>query len=213
MKYFVKTPGWLQRLYPSCTWKMPAGNKTIYLSFDDGPHPVATPFVLDQLKKFNAKATFFCIGKNVMEYPAIYQQILLEGHSVGNHTHNHLNGFKTNDEEYYKNIATARVYIASNLFRPPYGKATRRQLKNLTAGTNGFTPVMWSVLSGDFDKGITAETCLQNVVRNTSDGAIVVFHDSEKAFDKLQHSLPKLLQYFFERGYYFEKIEVSAQNK
>lgn len=213
MKYFVKTPGWLQRLYPSCTWKMPAGNKTIYLSFDDGPHPVATPFVLDQLKKFNAKATFFCIGKNVMEYPAIYQQILLEGHSVGNHTHNHLNGFKTNDEEYYKNIATARVYIASNLFRPPYGKATRRQLKNLTAGTNGFTPVMWSVLSGDFDKGITAETCLQNVVRNTSDGAIVVFHDSEKAFDKLQHTLPKLLQYFFERGYYFEKIEVSAQNK
>ena len=213
MKYFVKTPGWLQWLYPRCTWKMPAGNKTIYLSFDDGPHPVATPFVLNQLKKFNAKATFFCIGKNVMEYPAIYQQILLEGHSVGNHTHNHLNGFKTNDEEYYKNIATAGSYIASKLFRPPYGKATRRQLKNLTAGTNGFTPVMWSVLSGDFDTGITAETCLQNVIRNTSDGAIVVFHDSEKAFNKLQQTLPKLLQYFFERGYYFEKIQVSVKNK
>jgi peptidoglycan/xylan/chitin deacetylase (PgdA/CDA1 family) len=185
---------------------MPANNKKIYLSFDDGPHPVATPFVLDQLKKMNAKATFFCIGKNVVDYPAIYEQIIADGHAVGNHTHNHLNGWKTNNYEYYKNIAIAKCYIASNLFRPPYGKATRRQLKDLTASPNGFTSVMWTVLSGDFDASITDETCLQNVIKNTSDGAIVVFHDSAKAFDKLQYALPRMLNYFSERGFSFEKI-------
>jgi peptidoglycan/xylan/chitin deacetylase (PgdA/CDA1 family) len=210
MKYFVKTPGWLQWLYPRCIWQMPANNKTIYLSFDDGPHPEATPFVLSHLKKFNARATFFCIGKNVVEYPAIYQQIIANGHAVGNHTHNHLNGWKTNDYEYYKNIAVARAYIDSTLFRPPYGKATRRQLKGLAANPNGLTPVMWTVLSGDFDAGITAEKCLQNVIQNTSDGAILVFHDSTKAFDKLQYVLPKMLSYFSERGFCFEKIEVSS---
>lgn len=209
MKYFVKTPGWLQWLYPRCIWQMPANTKTIYLSFDDGPHPIATPFVLDQLKMFNAKATFFCIGKNVVENPDIYQQVITDGHAVGNHTHNHLNGWKTNDNEYYKNIAIAQSYIDSTLFRPPYGKATRRQLKGLSAGPNGFTSVMWTVLSGDFDTSITAEKCLQNVIKNTTDGAIVVFHDSAKALEKLQYALPKMLNYFSEQGFSFEKIEMS----
>ena len=213
MKYFVKTPGWLQWLYPNCIWQMPTNAKTIYLSFDDGPHPEATPFVLDQLKIFNAKATFFCIGKNVVNYSTVYKQILAAGHAVGNHTHNHLNGWKTNEYDYYKNVEVAKCYIASNLFRPPYGKATKRQLKVLSASPYGITPVMWTVLSGDFDTSITAENCLQNVIRYTNNGTIVVFHDSAKALDKLKYALPKMLSYFSERGYSFDKIAVSTKNE
>ena len=137
MKYFVKTPWWLKKIYSSYTWSIPTKEKIIYLTFDDGPHPEITPFVLKELKNYNALATFFCIGKNVLAYPGIYKQILDEGHSVGNHTQNHLNGWKTSNDAYMKDIAEAANYIDSNLFRPPYGKITSFQAKHLHAAMKG----------------------------------------------------------------------------
>jgi len=185
---------------------MPAGQRKIYLTFDDGPHPVATPFVLEQLKKYNAKATFFCIGKNVDEYPFLYEEILDAGHSVGNHTYNHLNGWKTNDSEYIANIAQAKDRIDSGLFRPPYGRATKFQLKLIRR--QGITPVMWSVLSGDFDTQLTKEKCLRNVLKNTGDGSIIIFHDSAKAYERLQYALPGVLEYYSAKGFQFEQISM-----
>ena len=160
---------------------MPGTEKIIYLSFDDGPHPFATPFVLDELKKHKAKGTFFCIGKNVQENTAIYKRILDEGHAVGNHTHHHLNGWQTPQDAYLKDIAEAGKFIYSNLFRPPYGKATKAQLKILSALPYQLSPIMWTVLSGDFDTQLSKEKCLNNILNKTSKGSIIVFHDSEKA--------------------------------
>jgi peptidoglycan-N-acetylglucosamine deacetylase len=207
MFYLVKTPWWLKHLYPGCTWQMPGREKKIYLSFDDGPHPAATSFVLETLKKYNAKATFFCIGKNVAEYPFIYEQIIDEGHQVGNHTYNHLNGWKTSDEEYVNDTLLAKKYIDSNLFRPPYGRATKFQLKVLNT-QYGLNPIMWTVLSGDFDLKLSKENCLLNVLNKPSKGAIVVFHDSEKAYEKVQYVLPRMLSHFSEKGYQFESIKI-----
>lgn len=204
MFYFVKTPWWLKKLYPECVWEMPGQQKKIYLSFDDGPHPVATPFVLEQLKKYNANATFFCIGKNVEEYPFLYEEILDAGHVTGNHTFNHLNGWKTDDAVYVEDIIQAKKRIDSNLFRPPYGRATKFQLRLLTK--QKMLPVMWTVLSGDFDTGISKEKCLNNVVKNTVAGSIVIFHDSAKAYERLEYVLPRVLDHFSSKGFQFEKI-------
>lgn len=212
MFYFVKTPGWLRKLYPGCTWRLSTEEKIIYLTFDDGPHPVATSFVLEALKKYRAKATFFCIGKNVLEQPELYNRIVDEGHSVGNHTFNHLNGWKTKDDAYLHDIAEAKKYIDASLFRPPYGRITKFQLNLLSTERFNLTPVMWTVLSGDFDVKLDKHKCLQNVIKNTGEGSIVVFHDSEKAFDRMEFALPKMLEYFTKKGYRFEKIVV-GKNK
>ena len=211
MFYFVKTPWWLKKFYPECIWQMEGGEKKIYLTFDDGPHPVATSFVLEQLKKYNAKATFFCIGKNVEEYPFLYEEILDEGHVAGNHTYSHLNGWKTSDDIYIDDIVQAKKRIDSNLFRPPYGRATKFQLKLVRQ--QGIVPVMWTVLSGDFDTGLSKEKCLSNVLRNTADGSIVILHDSAKAFERLEYVLPRVLEYFSAKGFQFEQItENKLQN-
>jgi peptidoglycan-N-acetylglucosamine deacetylase len=207
MFYLVKTPWWLKKIYPECTWQMDTAEKKIYLTFDDGPHPVATSFILEELKKFNAKATFFCIGKNVAEYPFIYEQIIDEGHRPGNHTYNHLNGWKTSDENYINNAVMAKKLIDSNLFRPPYGRATKFQLK-LLRSQYGLSPIMWTVLSGDFDTSLSKKKCLQHVMNKTNSGSIVVFHDSEKAYEKVQYVLPKMLSHFSEQGYQFEGIKI-----
>lgn len=203
MFYFVKTPWWLKLLYKGCTWQMPPGrDKVLYLTFDDGPHPVATPFVLDELKKYNAKATFFCIGKNVSENRKIYEQMISEGHQAGNHTHNHLNGWATKNDTYLQNIADAAVHIQSSLFRPPYGRIKKTQVKLLQQ----YRIVMWTVLSGDFDTKLSKEKCAENVLRNAESGAVVVFHDSAKAFEKLKYALPLVLSHFSKQGYRFETI-------
>ena len=208
MFYFVKTPGWLRKLYKGCIWQMPGNEKIIYLTFDDGPHPEATKFVLDTLNQWGATATFFCIGKNVVAHPDIYRRILEEGHAVGNHTFNHLNGWKTPNEEYMSNIAEAKKYIDSDLFRPPYGRISKFQLKLLQLDSYKLITIMWTVLSGDFDLNITKERCLRNVVNKSGNGSIVLFHDSVKAFEKMAFTLPKVLEHFSERGYRFEKIKL-----
>jgi peptidoglycan/xylan/chitin deacetylase (PgdA/CDA1 family) len=208
MFYFVKTPWLLKKWYSTCIWDIPTRDKVIYLSFDDGPHPVATPFILDELKKYGAKATFFCIGRNVMEQPALYKRILEEGHRVGNHTHDHLNGWKVSDEDYFGNVRQAALYIDSNLFRPPYGKMTRFQIANLGAGPAAhFKIIMWDVLSADFDPRISPVECAANVINNTRNGSIVIFHDSAKAFERTHIALPLVLDFFGGRGYRFEVIE------
>ena len=206
MFYFKKTPWWIKKIYKSCVWEININEKNIYLTFDDGPHPVATPFVLDELKKHNAKATFFCIGKNVVLYPEIYQRILTEGHSIGNHTFNHLDGWKTKTDIYIENILSAKKQINSILFRPPYGKITFEQLKILHQPKIFFKVIMWSVLSGDFDVEISNIKCLNNVIKNTDKGSIVVFHDNEKALEKIRFVLPKVLDYFTEQQYEFRNI-------
>jgi peptidoglycan/xylan/chitin deacetylase (PgdA/CDA1 family) len=208
MFYFVKTPGWLKRIYASYIWNMPANDKTLYLTFDDGPHPEATPFVLKNLKRHNALATFFCIGKNVVAYPDIYKQIINEGHAVGNHTYNHLNGWKTSNDNYMSDIALASYEIDSNLFRPPYGRITSFQAKNLRPVMKGKEPriIMWDVLSGDFDIECTPEQCLANVIFTSVPGSIIVFHDSEKAFRKLEYAIPRILNHFSEKGYLFKSL-------
>lgn len=207
MRYFAKTPWLLKKMYSSGIWDMPDREKVLYLTFDDGPHPEATAFVLDQLRKYNAKATFFCIGKNVVNHRDIYTNIINEGHRIGNHTYNHLNGWKTDDKKYFEDIAEARKYIDSNLFRPPYGKISKLQLKYLTESFK-MKAIMWSVLSGDFDAAITSEKCLKNVLFSAKNGSIVVFHDSDKAFKHLQYCLPKTLAFFSDRGYRFDKINL-----
>lgn len=203
--YLVKTPWWLIKIYSSeLTWKIPVENNEIFLTFDDGPHPAITPFVLNCLRQRNAKATFFCIGKNVLQYPEIFRQIIDEGHKIGNHTHNHLNGWKTRDASYFENIILAKKYIDSNLFRPPYGKITRFQIQQLLPV---FNIIMWDVLSGDFDANLSPQKCLHNVLSNTRPGSVIVFHDSEKAFPRLEYALPKALDYFFEKKYLMKAID------
>jgi len=206
--YLVKTPWFLKKIYPDYLWHVDTQEKELYLTFDDGPHPVATPFVLRQLKQYNALATFFCIGKNVIKYPEIYKQILDEGHGTGNHTQNHLNGWKTADDVYLKDIAEASSHISSNLFRPPYGRITSFQARNLKPIMKGKETriVMWDVLSGDFDTTNTPQNCLANVVLKSVTGSVVVFHDSEKAFPSLEYTLPRVLRFFIEKGYSFKAL-------
>jgi peptidoglycan/xylan/chitin deacetylase (PgdA/CDA1 family) len=201
--YRVKTPWWLPKLLPSSLiWKMPDTTPpSVYLTFDDGPHPVATPFVLEQLCLFNAKATFFCIGKNVTQYGDIFEQIKADGHAVGNHTHNHLNGWKTDNKTYITNIAAAHKSIGSHLFRPPYGRIKRAQAYLISASAQPFKIFMWDVLSADFDTGITPQQCLDNVLKNIQPGSIIVFHDSVKAWDRMSYALPRVLAFCKEKGW------------
>ena len=204
MFYLVNTPWWLKLLYRQCVWEMPADTKKVYLSFDDGPHPEITSFVLDMLAKYGAKASFFCIGDNVRKYPEVFQRIINEGHSIGNHSFHHLNGWKTRDEDYFSDIEKASALIPSKLFRPPYGKIRFSQIRSLKA--MGLQPIMWTVLSGDFDKSISKERVAENIIKNIRPGAIVIFHDSEKAGEKMKYALPLVLETISERGWVAEKL-------
>ncbi len=206
MFYLIKTPAWAKKVFPGRIWDFPSDKNELFLTFDDGPHPVHTPFVLDELRAHNAKATFFCIGKNVADHPEIYRRILEEGHAVGNHTYNHLNGWKVKDEIYLENIQKAQQYIDSTLFRPPYGRMTTFQVKQLLSPRYRLKTVMWTVLSGDFDEAISPAQCLQNVLLHTAKGAIIVFHDSEKAQERMRHALPAVLKYFGGKGFTFNSV-------
>jgi len=204
--YFIKTPNLIKLIFKNWVWSFSSKEKVLYLTFDDGPTPEITNWTLDQLKKHNAKATFFCIGKNAEAYPAIYQNIIDQEHSIGNHTNNHLNGFNTKTSTYIKNIEFSEKNLAQSvkLFRPPYGKLKLSQ--SVKIRKKGYKIIMWDVLSADFDTTITAQECLQNVIGNTRNGSIIVFHDSLKAQEKMQFVLPKILEYYSEKGYLFKAI-------
>lgn len=195
--YWVKTPQWIKRFFPTqLIWDMPSdGEAAVYLTFDDGPHPTATPFVLDQLRKYNAAATFFCVGNNVSHYPEVYELVTAAGHATGNHTYNHVNGWKASSDHYLKNIERAAKYIHSKAFRPPYGRIKYSQIRKLQRRHPDWKIYMWDILCGDFDKTITDEECLSNVLSNIRPGSIVIFHDSEKAYDHMSYALPRVLEY------------------
>lgn len=197
--YFKKTPLLIKWLYPGLVWNKSRQEKTIYITFDDGPIPQITPWVLEQLAKFDAKATFFCIGENVLKHPDVYEQVKAAGHRIGNHTYNHLNGWKTSTEMYTENVQKCADLVHSNLFRPPYGRLKYGQIDKLT----NYQIVMWDVLSGDFDTLISPTTCLHNVLNNTENGSIIVFHDSLKAEKNLRYVLPIVLSFWKEKGYQF----------
>jgi peptidoglycan/xylan/chitin deacetylase (PgdA/CDA1 family) len=202
--YLVKNPSLLKKVFPSLLWKVNTKEKELYLTFDDGPHPDITPWVLDVLDQFDAKATFFCVGKNVEKYPKVYQEILRRGHTVGNHTQNHLNGWKTPTKEYVKNTELCAQVVESKLFRPPYGKIKTTQIKRLK---KDYKIVMWSVISADFDKNIVPEECVNIVIQNADYGNIIVFHDSEKAETNMRHALPKVLNHFTQIGWKFKALK------
>jgi peptidoglycan/xylan/chitin deacetylase (PgdA/CDA1 family) len=204
--YLVKTPWLLKKLYPQLHWNRSRTEPVIYLTFDDGPIPIVTPFVLSCLKQYNAKATFFCIGDNVQKHPEIYQQVLTGGHAVGNHTFNHLKGWKTEDKVYIDNFLKADELFKTSLFRPPYGRIRRSQIKQLKALKPDLQIIMWDVLSGDFDMALKPADCLKGVLKHTGNGAIVVFHDSLKAYTRLEYVLPRALAYWSKAGYRFETI-------
>ena len=212
----VKTPVVAKRMFPNYVWDIPSTNKAIYLTFDDGPTPEITNWTLDVLKEYEAKATFFCIGKNIENHPDIFQNILKDDHVIGNHTNNHIKGWRTSTNDYLSNIEKAQKIIDSqmankeilvkNLFRPPYGQIRPKQGKSLTQ--LNYKIVMWNVLSFDWDHTISNETCLGNVINNTSDGSIVVFHDSVKASSNMKYALPKMLEHFSKQGYSFKSIDI-----
>lgn len=210
-KYFIKTPWIVKKIFfPNYIWSLPANENAVYLTFDDGPHPTITPWVLSELKKYEAAASFFCIGNNVEKHPEIYQRILEEGHATGNHTHHHLNGWKTKDEIYLNDISKAGQLIKSNLFRPPYGRIKNTQAKKIgdALQTDATRIIMWDVLSADFDSSFSPQQCLSNVLENVSAGSIIVFHDSEKAFSNLKYVLPETLMSLSKEGFRFKKIEL-----
>jgi len=204
--YLVKTPWLLKKLYPQLVWDAPKDSRCIYLTFDDGPIPIVTPFVLNILKQYNARATFFCIGDNVTKHPDVFEQVKNAGHAIGNHTYNHLKGWDTEDPTYLENFLKANEQLNTNLFRPPYGRIRRSQIKLLKQHNPQLKIMMWNVLSGDFDVNLKPERCLKNIIKNTQSGDIVLFHDSLKAFDRLEYALPKAMEHWAGLGYEFKSL-------
>ena len=219
--YLARTPYLLKKIYPNAIWRLSAVDKKIYLTFDDGPVESITPWVLDVLKKYAIKATFFCVGANIEKHPAIYKRMVAEGHQTGNHTYNHLKGWNTHTKDYFKNIVwcdkilnaapSPLLYGLSSekraevkpLFRPPYGKMKKSQYKMLS---KKYSIIMWDVLSGDYSKKTSNEKCLSNVMNNVRNGSIVVFHDSIKAESNLKYTLVPFIEWALEEGYIFNKI-------
>lgn len=208
---WIKTHWLIKKLFSNYIWEIPNSENKIYLTFDDGPTPEITEWTLQQLKKYNAKATFFCIGDNIRKYPEIFKKVIEEGHSIGNHTFNHLNGWNTSKQDYLENAKKCQSEIYNlqpaicTLFRPPYGKikpSQSRELRKL-----GYKIIMWDIISYDFDAKISKEKCLENVLTNVKSGSIIVFHDSIKAFPNLEYTLPKVLEILNKKGFVFVKID------
>ena len=205
MFYFTKKPWILKQIYGKCIWEMDEKQKVLYLTFDDGPHPTETGFILDLLKQYNALATFFCLGENIEAYPDIFHKVVAEGHGVGNHTYSHLDGWRTPNEKYFTDIKKADALIHSKLFRPPYGHITRFEVKRLREEFQ-YNTIMWSIMAGDFDKKTSGEQCLKNVTQNAKEGSIIVFHDNDSASANMRYALPHILERFSKEGFRFEKI-------
>lgn len=204
-----RTPFILPLIYPSLTWRMPSDQNDLYLTFDDGPVPGPTDFVLDVLAKTSVKATFFCIGDNIRKHPELFSSIIANGHAVGNHTTNHLNGWRTPSKAYVENVdgfdeiaQKAGLQAPTRLFRPPYGQISRKQVRLLA----GYQIIMWDALSQDYNKNISVENCLKRTIRATRPGSIIVFHDSYKAQRNMEYTLPRLIDHFTGRGFRFKAI-------
>lgn len=205
-----RTPFLLPLLYPSLTWRVPITQRELYLTFDDGPFPGPTDFVLSELKNASAQATFFCIGDNITKYPQLFTSIIDHGHAVANHTFNHVNGWQTDVNLYRENIKSCQYEMDKIappdlplFFRPPYGKITRSQIRSLPE----YKIIMWDVLSKDYNKNLDAQKCLRNTIEATRPGSIIVFHDSVKAERNLMYVLPRFIDYFTEKGFAFKKLE------
>jgi peptidoglycan/xylan/chitin deacetylase (PgdA/CDA1 family) len=207
---WIKTHWIIKKMFPNYIWDIPNTENKIFLTFDDGPTPEVTQWTLKELQKYEAKATFFCIGDNLRKYPEIYKEIIQNGHAVGNHTFNHLNGWKTNTQAYTENTKLFETELSKistvtcNLFRPPYGKIKLSQSKIIRK--KGYKIIMWDVLSADYDPTITPEECLENVLHNVQSGSIIVFHDSIKGFKNLEFVLPRTLEFIKKRGFICEAI-------
>lgn len=207
----VKTPSVVRKMFPNYIWNVSTSEPVVYLTFDDGPTPEITEWVLHELNKFNAKATFFCIGDNVTKHNHVFKRIIEKGHAIGNHTHNHLRGWKTKTKIYIENVNQAHDVLetqlqATNLFRPPYGHIKPKQAKQLIS--KGYKIIMWDVLSFDWDAQTNNKTCLENIIKNTSRGSIIVFHDSVKASNNLKFTLPKVLEHFTNKGFSFKALDI-----
>ncbi|UUC46662.1 polysaccharide deacetylase family protein [Flavobacterium cerinum] len=212
MSFWVKTNNIVKRIFFNQVWDIPNTQNTIYLTFDDGPTPEITEWVLNILDSHAIPATFFCIGNNIDKHPDIFKKVIAHGHRIGNHTYNHLKGWKTNNDEYIRNtkgceeaiIKHSEGKINTRLFRPPYGKI--KPLQSRLLRKQGYQIIMWDVISMDYDKTVTPEECIQNVIQNARQGSIIVFHDSQKAFQNLEHALPKAIQGLKERGFRFDVL-------
>ena len=204
--YLVRTPTVVQRLFPDYTWRGRAGGERprLYLTFDDGPIPGVTPWVLETLAAYDARATFFCVGENAERYPGLLRDLEAAGHTLGNHTHNHLSGWGTERTPYVANVSRCAEAVDSPLFRPPYGRLRPSQAEDLRS--RDYRIVMWDVLSGDFDADLSPADCLSNVIDNAVPGSIVVFHDSLKAERNLRHALPGVLAHYAGLGFEFAAL-------
>lgn len=198
--YFVRTPHIIKKLFSQIIWDLPNKENNVYLTFDDGPHPEITLWVLVQLKKYNAKATFFCLGENAEKYPEIVQQVLNEGHAIGNHSYSHLNGWKTDNKIYLEDVEKCTKLLMRNsnngfYFRPPYGKIKNTQIKNIKSQI-----INWTLMPGDFDQTITSQKCYSNLTKKIKSGDIICLHDNEKSWKHLQYCLPKFLEFCKEKN-------------
>ena len=202
--YLVKTPRIIDNLYAKRIWRMNEVEKVVYLTFDDGPIPEITPWILDRLNEYQAKATFFCVGENVLRHEDIYERILAEGHQVGNHTHKHLNASKYSDEQYFEDVEACAQVMDTSLFRPPYGRLGKQKEKHLLE--KGYQIIMWDVLSGDFDPKVDGEKCFDNVIKHVQNGSIVVLHDNIKSIETIHFALPKILDHLTAQGYELKAI-------
>ena len=211
MSFWIKTNHFVKWIFPNYVWDIPNHENKVFLTFDDGPTPEITEWTLEQLKEYDAKATFFCIGNNIEKHPEIFRQVIQEGHAIGNHTFNHLKGWETNTDKYVEDVSLCLSQILNpksqipNLFRPPYGKIKPSQSRVLRK--LGYKIIMWDVLSYDFDQTLTHEKCLDNVLKNTVSGSIIVFHDSLKAEQNLRYVLPNTLAFLKEKGFVCAKID------
>ena len=194
---------YLRWLYPRALWRMDHREKVVYLTFDDGPIPESTPFILEMLKRYDIKATFFMVGDNVRKHTELYKRVLDEGHQVGNHTHNHISGFRHSLRDYSYNVEKANAYIRSHLFRPPHGWMRLAQYALLS---RKYKVVMWDVVTRDYSKWMTAQDVVNNVKRYTRPGSIITFHDSLKSIEKLRTALPASIEWLQQQGYRFGVI-------
>lgn len=208
--YLVRTPRLIQQLFPGFTWRNETEERVVHLTFDDGPIPEVTPWVLDQLARYDARATFFCVGHNIEKHPEVYERLLEEGHLTGNHTFHHLDGWNTDNVAYLQNIRRCDRLVESNLFRPPYGHLKPSQALFLQ---RHYQVVMWDVLSGDFDPALSPKDCLKHTLKHVRPGSIVVLHDRIKSFDTLRYVLPRLLEALADQGYRFESVPVKTPRR